>query len=187
VADEHDAVAALGQLGGHVVMKASSPAIQHKSELGAVILDLRAEDAVRGAYRRLAGIAAAREGTVLVERMAPAGLEVLLAAHTDAVTPALIVGLGGVWTEVLDDVAVVPLPCRSEQIAQALAGLRAAPMLAGARGGAPPDVASLSALAESIGELLLARGARLIECNPVVVWERGAMVLDAAIREVADA
>ncbi len=186
VGDAGDAAAALAELGGHVAMKVSSAGIQHKSELGAVVLGLRDEDAVRTAYLRLAEVARAYAGVVLVERMAPPGLELLVAAHVDAVAPALVIGLGGVWTEMLDDVAVVPLPCRAEQIERALSALRAAPMLAAARGGPPPDVGALFRLAERIGELLLERGLRVIECNPVVVWQHGAMALDAAIAEVAD-
>ena len=48
--------------------------------------------------------------TVLVEGMAEPGVELLVAARRDAVVPALVVGLGGIWTELLDDVAIVPLP-----------------------------------------------------------------------------
>ncbi len=52
--------------------------------------------------------------------MAPAGVELLVAARSDAVVPALVVGLGGVWTEALDDVVIVPLPAMPSRVEEAL-------------------------------------------------------------------
>ena len=66
------------------------------------------DDAVRAAHARVA--AAGGGAPVLVEAMAAPGVELVVAARRDAVVPALVVGLGGVWTELLGDVAVVPLP-----------------------------------------------------------------------------
>ena len=59
--------------------------------------------------------------TYLIERMAPAGVELLVAAHTDGVVPAVVIGLGGIWAEALDDVAIVPLPCDAGRAAAAIA------------------------------------------------------------------
>ena len=124
-ADEDDAVRLAAALGGPVAVKASSAALQHKSEAGALVLDVLGDDAVRAAYRavRAAADAALRaadgagpagtrpdDAGVLVEAMAPPGVELVVAARRDAVVPALVVGLGGVWTELLGDVAVIPLP-----------------------------------------------------------------------------
>ena len=64
---------------------------------------------------------------VLVEQMAPPGAELLVAARADAVVPCLVVGAGGIWTEALDDAAVVPLPATPERVEAALRSLRAAP------------------------------------------------------------
>ena len=110
VAGEDDAVAALHELGGPIALKLSAPAVQHKSELGGVALGLAAEPDVRLAYRRLAPLADAYGGAVLAERMAAPGVELLIAARTGAVVPALVIGLGGIWTELLDDVAIIPSP-----------------------------------------------------------------------------
>ena len=63
-----------------------------------------------------------------------------MAARRDAVVPALVVGLGGVWTEIHDDVAVVPLPATPERVEAALRSLRGAGILTGARGGTPLDL-----------------------------------------------
>ena len=95
-----------------VALKLSAARVQHKSEIGALELGLDTPGAVAAAHRRLAPLAAAHGGALLVERMAAPGVELIVAARRDAVVPALVVGLGGIWTELLDDVAIVPLPRR---------------------------------------------------------------------------
>jgi hypothetical protein len=122
---------------------------------------------------------------VLAERMAPPGIELLIAARTDGVVPALVLGLGGIWTELLDDVAIVPLPASASRVERALRSLRGAPLLYGARGGEAVDVAAVGSLAQRVGELLLERRLALIELNPVFVSASGAIVADAAILEPA--
>jgi hypothetical protein len=92
------------------------------------------------------------------------------------VVPVLTVGLGGVWTEVLSDAAVVPLPADAERIERALRSLRAAALLDGV------DVAAACVLAARVGALLLERDLELIELNPVLVNARGAVAVDALVR-----
>ena len=186
--DEDDACAALAELGGHVAVKLSAASIQHKSELGAVEVGLRSEPLVRAAFRRLRALAAQHEGAeVLVERMASPGIELLIAARTDGIVPALVLGLGGIWTELLDDVAVVPLPAGRERIERALRSLRGAAVLDGARGRARVDVGSAARLAAKVGELLIELHLTLIELNPVFVGEAGAVAVDAAVLASAEA
>lgn len=182
VSSEDDAVRALGELGGHVALKLSSATVQHKTELGGVALDLDAPDEVRGAYRRLAALAEAHDGRVLAEWMAAPELELIVAARTDGVVPALVLGLGGIWTELLDDVAVIPLPAGAARIELALGRLRGAPLLLGGRGGQRLDVGAATRLAEAIGRLLVERSLAVVECNPVSVGAHGAVALDASIR-----
>jgi acyl-CoA synthetase (NDP forming) len=174
---EDDAVAALAELGPPVALKLSGPTVWHKSERGGLVLDVWHEPDLRAAYRRLAAVDGA--ASVLVERMAPPGAELFVAARADAVVPALVVGLGGVWTEALDDVAIVPLPADPERVERALRSLRGAPLLTGGRGRRPLDVAAAARLAARTGELLLDHGLTLIEVNPVLVHERGALAVDA--------
>ena len=178
VSGEDDAVVALSELGGHVAVKLSAPSLQHKADVGALVLDVRSEEAVRAAHRDLAALAV--EGAaVLVERMAPPGAELLVAARADAVVPCLVVGAGGVWTEALDDAALVPLPATPERVEAALRTLRAAALFTGGRGRPALDVAAAARLAAAAGDLLLANGLELLELNPVLVHERGAVAVDA--------
>ena len=185
VEDEDAAVAALRELGGSIALKLSAAAIQHKSELGALELDLRSEAEVRLAYGRIAALAAQHDGVVLAEQMAPPGLELLVAARSTAVVPALVIGIGGVWTELLDRVAIVPLPADAERIERVLRGAGFAPLLTGMRGTTAVDVPAAARLAARTGEVLLEHGLVEIELNPVLVWERGAAAVDALVRRPA--
>jgi acetate---CoA ligase (ADP-forming) len=188
VYDEDDAVAAWRELNGPVALKLSAARVQHKTELGGVALGLDSESEVRRAHRTLDGLAHEHDGSVLVERMAPPGVELIIAAHTDGIVPALVVGLGGIWTELLRDVAVIPLPADAPRIERAIATLRGAPLLLGGRGRPGADVAAAARLAEQVGALLLERGLATVECNPVLVGNParthpGAVPVDAAIRK----
>jgi acyl-CoA synthetase (NDP forming) len=178
VADEDDAVAALVELGGPVALKLSAPSLRHKSEAGALVLDVREERELRAAHRRLDELALDGAG-VLVERMAPPGAELLVAARLDGVVPHLVIAAGGLWTELLADAAVVPLPAGAERVEQAIRSLRAAPLFTGGRGRPPLDVAAAAELAAATGDLLGGGGFALIELNPVLVHERGVSVVDA--------
>ena len=188
VAGPEDAVRAWRELGaGSVVMKLSAASVQHKSELGAVMVGLDTEAAVRAAGAAMAPLADEHLGSLLVEEMAPGGAELLVAAHRDGIVPALVVGMGGIWTELLDDAAVIPLPASSRRIESALGGLRSAPLLRGARGRPAVDVAAAAALAQRVGEVLVERDLEAVECNPVLVAATGAVAVDAAIRGGSDA
>jgi acetyl-CoA synthetase len=186
VNDEDDAVAAWRELDGQVALKLSAARVQHKTELGGVALGLDSESEVRRAHRQMAPLADAHDGVILVERMAPPGVELIVAAHTDGIVPALVVGLGGIWTELVGDVAVIPLPADAPRIECAIATLRGAPLLLGGRGRPAADVPAAARLAAQVGALLLERGLSTVECNPVLVGAGGdgfgAVAVDAAIR-----
>jgi acetate---CoA ligase (ADP-forming) len=178
VSGEDDAVVALSELGGHVAVKLSAPSLTHKADVGALVLAVRTEDEVRAAHRRLAALGI-EDARVLVERMAEPGAELLVSARADAVVPCLVVAAGGIWTEALQDAAIVPLPAAPERVEAAIRRLRAAAVFTGGRGGPALDVAAAASLAAAAGELLLRHGLELLELNPVLVHERGAIAVDA--------
>ncbi len=181
VAGEDDAAAALAELGGPLALKLTLPGLLHKSELGGLALDLGSEKDVRAAHRRLIDLGL--EGAaVLAERMSPPGVELLVSARTDGVVAALVVGLGGIWAEAYDDVAIVPLPAGTERVEAALRGLRGAGLLTGGRGGRSLDVGAIAALAAGVGELALESGLDLLELNPVVAHQGGTVAVDATAR-----
>ncbi|MGN6167976.1 MAG: acetate--CoA ligase family protein, partial [Solirubrobacteraceae bacterium] len=185
VRHEQELAGAMRELGGKIALKVSAADLQHKSELGAVALGLRSLDDAVATYRRLSALAAECGGTVLAEEMIDPGVELLVAARADAVVPALVIGLGGIWTEVLADVVIVPLPANASCIERALRELRGARLLFGGRGQPPVDVQALSLLAQRTGEVLLEASLALVELNPVLVDGHGAVAVDAVMRRRA--
>jgi acyl-CoA synthetase (NDP forming) len=183
--DEDDAAEIFVRLGRPVALKLVAEGLLHKTEAGALVLGLEDERDVRWAYRDLVranGHLPVERPQVLVEAMAPPGVELLVSARRDAVVPVLTVGLGGVWTEVFRDAVVVPLPADAQRVERALRSLRAAPLLSGGRNGAALDVSGAAELAARVGALLLEQGLELIELNPVIVSSRGAVAVDALVR-----
>jgi acetate---CoA ligase (ADP-forming) len=177
--DEDDALAAAAEVGWPVALKRSVAGLRHKTEAGALALGVADEATLRREYRRLAAGGAA----VLVEAMAAGRVELLVAARRDAVVPALVIGMGGVWTELLDDAAVIPLPASPARAAAAIRSLRGAPLLLGGRGRPALAVCAAAELAARAGDALLAEGLELLELNPVLVSADGALALDAVARE----
>ena len=182
VADGDAAVAALAELQAPVALKLSAPGLLHKTEAGALMLSLYSEGEVREAFDWLSSIEAPAGGRVLVEEMASTEVELLVAAQREGIVPSLVIGLGGVWTEVLDDVAVVPLPASPKRVEKAIRSLRGAPLLTGARGRQALDVEAAARVASAAGGLLLDAHLDLIELNPVFVNAEGAVAVDAVIR-----
>jgi len=181
VASDDECALALEELGGPVVIKAASPRLRHKSEAGALRLGVETPEAARRGYGELVD-AAGTDGRVLVERMLASGVELLVAARADAVVPALVIGLGGIWTEAFDDVAIVPLPAERVRVLRAIRSLRGAAALEGGRGTAPVDLGAVAEFATQVGSLLLDAGLDLIELNPVAVGRDGCVALDALAR-----
>lgn len=174
------AVEAAIALGGPVALKVSHPEIQHKTDIGGVVLGIDDSSSIEVAAARLLGLRAG--SVVLVEEMAAPGAEMLVSATRDGVVPSLVVGLGGVWTELLADVVVVPLPADTDRIAAALPRLAGYPLLIGARGRTPVDIEALCTLASDVGRALLDERLTLVELNPVFVSASGAVAVDAVVR-----
>lgn len=140
-----EAAKAATAFGLPVALKVVSPGLPHKSDIGGVRLGVSGADAVRTAYDAVRAGADQAPGVavegVLVSPMRPGGTELLVGVvHDDQWGPVLPVGLGGVFTEVLDDAALAPLPVLPAQVCELLLGLRGAPLLQGARGNAPADL-----------------------------------------------
>jgi hypothetical protein len=154
----------------------------HKSDSGALALGVSSEADLREAMGRLTSLPEADGASLLVERMADPGVELLVSARSNAVVPVVTVGLGGVWTEALGDAAVIPLPADPRRVADGIRSLRGADLLGGGRGAEPFDVDAAAELAARLGDLLLERNLRLIELNPVVVHRRGCVAVDALAR-----
>ena len=174
------------ELGEPVALKVASSALAHKSDIGGVALSVDV-DQVMDTFDHLKNrLAVALPGAtfdgVLVGPMRTGGVELLVGVVTDPTWgKVLSLGLGGVWVEVLGDVALRVLPVGPEEIATMLAELRGAAVLKGARGTRPVDmdrlvsvVYQIAQLAEGLGEALDA-----LEVNPLRVDGECVEVLDA--------
>ena len=175
-----DAVAAASELGGAVALKAVVPGLVHKSEARGVVLNLMSPVEVESEARRL--LEWDPRGRVLVERMCDPGVEILVCARMDGVVPTLTVGLGGVWTEALSDVAVIPLPADAGLVREAVSSLRGMQLLRGGRGGPAYDIGGLCELAARVGDALLAEGVSTIEVNPCIVTLTQSIAVDAVVQ-----
>ncbi len=174
-----ECVEAARDLGWPLVLKLSGAAIQHKSDIGAIRTGIGDEQELVRACAELLALPEADGARLLVERMEQPGVELLVAVRRDAVVPVLVIGLGGIWTELLGDVALIPLPAGAARIEAGLRGLRGSQLLAGGRGGESVDLASLARLAEVAARAAVESGLDLLELNPVVARADGAVALDA--------
>jgi acetate---CoA ligase (ADP-forming) len=174
-ADEAERAAAA--LGFPVVLKALGAV--HKSDGGGVVVGIA--DAPR--LRRELEARAAPEFSV--ERMAPLadGVELIVGTRQDPrFGPIVLVGVGGLYTEILDDVAVALAPVDAATARELLESLRGAALLAGARGRPPLDVAAAAGAVAALSRLGAARpDLGEIEINPLLVTPAGALALDARV------
>lgn len=171
---------AFDTIGGPVAIKISDAAIVHKSDAGGVRLGVVShDDAVRVAGELLAtGV-----DEVLVERMAPSGLDLVLGARRDPVFgPVLLLGLGGVTAEVDPDVAILGLPASTGRLRALPDDLRAHALLDGFRGGPVLDRDALAEVARGLSDLLLANPDLTdVEINPLRLHAGGLVALDAVL------
>jgi acetate---CoA ligase (ADP-forming) len=178
------AAAAAAELGFPVVIKAIG--LEHKSDVGGVVLNVRSVAEAAAVAQRLSALTA----TVLVEEMVTDGVaEILVGMTADPQFGQLLVlGAGGVLTELLGDRVTLLPPFTAAGIEAALGRLRAAKLLAGYRGRPPGDVAALVTAALACTRYAAAHVERLVELdlNPVIVRPpgRGALAVDALIRLV---
>lgn len=183
VKTEGEAKEVAARLGFPVVLKIRSPAILHKCDVGGVVLNLASEEEVTQAYDRLLTIALRHDprAGILVQKMAPPGTELIAGVTTDQHFGSVIMlGLGGLFTEVLEDVNYRLLPIGSEDAREMITSLRAYSVLAGYRGQKPVDLAALeqvllkvSAPATENPEI------KELDVNPLVAYAKGNLVLDA--------
>ena len=187
VTDAQGAVAAARALAAPVVIKVVSPDIAHKSDIGGVLLNLRGDEAVGAGFEQVMAAARqrcpqARLDGAIVAPMRGRGIELFVGFSRDPQWGAILaVGLGGVWVEVLQDVALRPLPVDAGEVKRMLTGLRGAKLLAGQRGVPAADLDAVAAAIANIGEAILTLGPDLAELDVNPLWVCGSQIeaLDA--------
>lgn len=183
VADRpENAVAIAERLGYPVALKGLG--IAHKSDVGAVRLNIRSAGEVLAAASAMSAVAE----RFLVEKMAPKPVaELIVGALRDPVVgPVLTLGAGGVLVDLIDDSTVLLLPTNPQEVRAALAELKVSKLIAGYRGGPSGDMNALVQLVASVADYVADNATRLeeLDLNPVLVLPEGegAIAVDAFIR-----
>jgi acyl-CoA synthetase (NDP forming) len=184
-----EAVAAAHAIGRPVALKVQSTDIPHKTEAGAVALNLTGADRVRVAYENVLAAAkryapTAQIDGVLVQPIAPPGREVMLGINRDPTWGLLLmVGLGGVLVEALGDVALAPVPLNIVAARALLDRLKGVQIFGPFRGLPPADTKALADLMVRLAQFAADQAADIdaIDLNPVIVHAQGVSVVDALI------
>ncbi len=174
------------EFGYPLALKIESPDILHKTEVKGVALGLKDWAETTQAFDRLKRDARAlkpeaRIDGAVVQRMAGGSVELVVGAKCDPVFgPTVMVGIGGVFIEVMRDVVFRIAPVSEDEARAMLAELKGAAVLEGARGAAPVDVRAVARLVAAVSRFAVASGDRLVELdlNPVRAGPDGALAVD---------
>ncbi|HSF22673.1 MAG TPA: GNAT family N-acetyltransferase [Blastocatellia bacterium] len=186
----NEAGEAAEEIGGEVALKAVATGLLHKTEAGAVRLHLVGAQQVRSAAEEIAEKLEARGQApvgFVVQQIISGGVEMLVGiAHDPQFGPVVACGAGGVFVELMRDVSVRLTPLTQYDASEMIRSLKSYPLLTGFRGSPACDTAALedgllrvSAMVEDLPQIAE------LDCNPFVVLERGAVILDARVRVVA--
>ncbi len=186
VKSEEEAVREAKRIGFPLVMKVVSPEILHKTDVGGVKVGIKSEQEVietfRSMYDRLAGKYDVKG--ILLEKMVPQGIELIVGLQYDEqFGPVIMVGLGGIFTEVYRDVSFRMLPISKQDALDMLNELNGKKVLEGFRGSKPVNKDMLAEALVSIGKLGIDMAAYYdsVDFNPIVVYPDDYAVVDAKI------
>ena len=186
--DANEAAKAAQKAGFPVVLKIVSPDLTHKSDVGGVRLGLESAADTKTAFEDI--VAAVKEAQpdariegVAVQKMAPTGTEVIVGMSKDPqFGPVMMFGLGGIFVEVLKDVAFRIVPLEPKDASQMIREIKGFPVLEGVRGQLPADLAALEKLVFKVSEFVEAHPEiDELDLNPVVAYSDGALAVDARI------
>ena len=189
VQNEDEAALAGAKTGYPVVLKLESPDILHKTEAGVVRLNLRDESSLRNGYREIMANAAKispppKISGVLVQAMIPAGLEVVVGCRCDPIFgPLVLVGLGGIFVELLRDTTTALAPVNRKEALALLSQLKGAKLFDGFRGSEAIDRNALADIVVRASELAddLRDAVQEIDINPLICSGQRIVAVDALI------
>ena len=171
------------------VMKIVSSDIQHKTDIGGVILNIKNNNDAQKAYEQILSNVKknapnAKIDGVMVSPMIKGGIECILGAKIDPVFgPVVMFGLGGIYAEVMKDIAFAEAPLSNEQAEKMILSLKGKDLFYGARGQASTDIKSLIKVIVSLSNFIAANSDQVdqVEMNPLLVNEKQIIALDALI------
>jgi acetate---CoA ligase (ADP-forming) subunit beta len=185
---EKEIIAAGETLGFPLALKAESTEVLHKTEAGAVVLDIKNKGELASAVKQIKNSVSQRApGAIirhfLIEKMMPTGLELLIGGlRDDQFGPCVAFGLGGVWVEALKDAVFGILPMTHEEASEMIAQTRAGTLLKGFRNGPALDEEALHLIINNLS-VLMTNHPQIgsIDLNPVRCYVRGAAALDVRV------
>ena len=188
VTSAEEAVKQAKKIGFPLVMKVVSPQILHKTDVDGVKVGLDNVNDVKKTFKDMYGRLSKKKGVevkgILLEKMVPKGVELIVGIQNDPqFGPVIMVGLGGIMTEVMKDVAFRMLPITTSDAKSMLNELKGSALLKGFRGSEPIDTNMVAKMLVQIGKLGVENADYInsIDFNPVVVYPKSHFVVDAKI------
>lgn len=183
-----EAVERANEIGYPVALKILSPQILHKSDVGGVILNVEDENELRTEYEKLIAEVNRREPSakvagVLVEKMMVPSTEVIVGGIRDSqFGPTVMFGMGGMFTEVYDDVAFRVAPIDRIDALNLIHGLKGSKVLEGIRGKPPSDLDSVINVLTNVSDLMIEHDTiNQLDLNPVILYSDGLCAVDSRI------
>ncbi|EGP94213.1 3-hydroxypropionate--CoA ligase [Nitrosarchaeum koreense] len=188
VTTAEDAAKQAKKIGFPLVMKVVSPQILHKTDVGGVKVGLDNVNDVKKTFKDMYGRLSKKKGVevkgILLEKMVPKGVELIVGIQNDPqFGPVIMVGLGGIMTEVMKDVAFRMLPITTSDAKSMINELKGSALLKGFRGSEPIDTNMVANMLVQIGKLGVDNADYInsIDFNPVIVYPKSHFVVDAKI------
>lgn len=186
--DVAEALTIAEAIGYPVAVKAVSPQVVHKSEAGAVLLNIRSPEELQAGWDRIRASMAERASDakvtgILVEELVPQGVEVIVGGMRDKQFGRVVMfGLGGIFVEVLRDVSFRAVPITEKDAYQMIEEVKGYPVLKGVRGRPPANIEALVEILLRVSKLL-EQNPQIVELdlNPVIASEAGARAVDARL------
>lgn len=178
---EEAAVQAATKFGFPVVMKVADPSVLHKTEVGGVLVGVKDAKAVADGFKQLSAIA---QGGVVVQPMVTGDVELFVGfTNHEQLGPFLIVGTGGIWTELFDDVCVRPIGLATGEAKEMLESLKSYPLLQGVRGKPACNIDAVVGLIEKLDAFAREFGDKIaaIDLNPIMVSPKAAVIVDTVV------
>jgi acyl-CoA synthetase (NDP forming) len=176
------------EIGFPVVLKVISPQILHKSDVGGVILNINNEKELEKAYEILTENIATREPSakilgILLQKMMPESTEVIVGGIRDPqFGPAIMFGLGGIFTEIYDDVAFRVAPIDEVDATNIIRELKGRKLLEGIRGKPPVNIDSIVSILTNVSKLMVEHNSiNQLDLNPIIVYPHAACAVDFRI------
>jgi acyl-CoA synthetase (NDP forming) len=170
VRNAEEGAKAAREMGYPVVLKQLQPFILHKTEVGAVKVGISDEVELKRAFEKMDA------KLYIVQKMVPEGVETIVGGKRDSQFGEVVMfGLGGVFVEVLKDIVIRVAPIDEAVALEMIEGIKGAPLLKGARGNEPADVASIAKILVDVSRMMVEHPEILdLDINPLIVFAQGA-------------